>query len=72
MSKHHVSEFGFYGRTMPQDSSGYTYTTAEEWLIAGDVRYVVDEGTAHELAEEVREAIEAATACLGMMGRTAR
>lgn len=72
MSKHKVSEFGFYGKTMPQDINGYTYTTAEEWLLTDDVQFGISEDMAYELASEAREAIETAQMCLASFRRAAR
>lgn len=69
MSKHKVSEFGFYGKTMPQDINGYTYTTPEEWMATDDVEFCIGEDMAYELACEAREAIGAATACLKLLRR---
>jgi len=72
MSKHHVSNFGFYGKTMPQDLDGYTYTTAEEWLLTDDVQFGITEDMAYELASEAREAIETAQMCLDSFRRASK
>jgi hypothetical protein len=41
--RYHISNFGLYGKNIPVDMNGYTYTTAKEWM-----KSIIDFGTSEE------------------------
>ena len=70
MASTHVSNFGYYGQSIPHDLQGFTHTTIREWAGAS-----IDGGAGHmsraelrawarERAAESRQAIRAAEAQL--------
>ena len=72
MSKYHVSNFGIYSKTMPQDLDGYTYTTKEGWLSARMDSGTLTEDQAIDYADYACESIEAAEMALASFNRQRR
>jgi hypothetical protein len=70
MAAYHVTMFGAYGRNIPTDMDGYTYTTIREWMEARvdwgaeSVPYHVRREWARKQASRARAAIREATAAI--------